>query len=463
MRQYAGRAVLPLDAFDVFLPQRVLTRDTRLCGVNTAARLASRFDLKRLPDAFYADPYPTYTALRTHEPVKRLDDGGVFLTRHADVLAVYKDVQTYSSDKREAFLPKYGDTPLYAHHTTSLVFNDPPAHTRVRRLIAGALTPHHIAAMEGRLVDRVDTLLDAIEARGAGAPFDAIEAFASAIPVEVIGNLLDVPAAERSPLRDWSLAILGALEPAPSADQHASGNAAVSEFIAYLEGLVERRRAAPGDPEVDVLTRLIAGEPGGEQLSADELLHNCIFLLNAGHETTTNLIGNGLRCLLEWPEQKARLLAEPALVRGAVEEFLRFESSNQLGNRITTRAARVGGVELAPKTQVTLCIGAANRDPDAFPDPDRFDIARHPNRHVAFGSGIHQCVGMGLARLEGKVAIERFLRRFPDYAAAGPAERAHRVRFRGHARLPLIAKPANATASPSPRPAGSNALAASRH
>ncbi len=404
------------------------------------ARLAARFDLKRLPDAFYANPYPTYKALRTHEPVKRLEGGGVFLTRHADVLAVYKDVQTYSSDKQAEFRPKYGDAPLYAHHTTSLVFNDPPAHTRVRRLIGGALTPRHIAAMQGRLVERVDALLDAIEALGVGAAFDAIEAFASAIPVEVIGNLLDVPASERSPLRDWSLAILGALEPAPSAGQLEIGNAAVREFVAYLKDLVVRRRAAPGDPETDVLTRLIDGEPGGEQLSADELLHNCIFLLNAGHETTTNLIGNGLRCLLEWPGQRARLLAEPSLVRGAVEEFLRFESSNQLGNRITTRAARIGSVDLEPQTQVTLCIGAANRDPEAFADPDRLDIARHPNRHVAFGSGIHQCVGMGLARLEGKVAIERFLRRFPNYAAAGPAVRAHRARFRGHVRLPLVAR-----------------------
>jgi cytochrome P450 len=294
--------------------------------------------------------------------------------------------------------------------------------------------------MEQRLIERVDALLGAMAARGAGAEHDLIAAFASAIPVEIIGNLLAVPDEERAPLRDWSLAILGALEPTLTAEQLERGNRAVREFVLYLEGLVERRRAEPGDAEVDVLTRLIVGE-GGEALSAAELLHNCIFLLNAGHETTTNLIGNGLACLLDWPDQKARLLAEPALIRSAVEEFLRFESSNQLGNRITTCATEIDGVALAARTSVTIGIGAANRDPEPFVDPDRLDIARTPNRHVAFGSGIHQCVGMGLARLEGRVAIGRFLARFPNYALAAPALRQRRARFRGHARLLAVVDP----------------------
>jgi cytochrome P450 len=412
--------------------------------------LAEDFDLKRLPDGFYVDPYPTYRALRRHAPVKRMGDGSIFLSRYADVVAVYKDSATFSSDKREEFGPKYGASPLFEHHTTSLVFNDPPLHTRVRRLIAGALTPRHIAAMERRLVERVDTLLDVIAARGPGAEVDLITSFASAIPVEIIGNLLAVPDEERAPLRDWSLAILGALEPSLTSDQLEQGNRAVREFLLYLEGLVERRRAEPGDPEVDVLTRLIAGE-GGEMLSAPELLHNCIFLLNAGHETTTNLIGNGLACLLDWPDEKARLRDDPALARTAVEEVLRFESSNQLGNRITTRACEIAGVALAPRTQVTIGIGAANRDPDAFADPDRFDIARSPNRHVAFGSGIHQCVGMGLARLEGRVAITRFLARFPDYRLAAPAVRARRARFRGHARLLAVVDPLPTMTTTSPQ------------
>ena len=405
---------------------------------STSIELAAGFDLKRLTDAFYEDPFTTYEALREHEPVKRMPDGSVFLTRHADIVAVYKNVAAFSSDKREEFFPKYGATPLFEHHTTSLVFNDPPAHTRVRRLIAGALTPKHVAPMEPRIVELVDGLLDAMAACGPGAEIDLIEAFCAAIPVEVIGNLLGVPRDERGPLRDWSLAILGALEPTLTPQQHAAGNSAVRDMLAYLERLVAQRRAEPGDPETDVLTRLIEGEADGEKLELKELLHNCIFLLNAGHETTTNLIGNGLRCLAEAPEQKARLIAEPELIRSAVEEFLRIESSNQLGNRITTGQAEVGGVALAPRTQLTVCIGAANRDPEAFPDPDRLDIGRHPNRHVAFGSGIHQCVGMGLGRLEAKVAIGRFLARFPNYRLAGTPVRAHRARFRGHLRLPAV-------------------------
>jgi len=414
--------------------------DTRSPMSLPPAELAARFDLRHLDAAFYDNPFPTLRALREHEPVKRMPDGSVFLTRYADIVAVYKDPKTFSSDKREEFGPKYGDSALFEHHTTSLVFNDPPLHTRVRRLIAGALTPKHIAAMEDGLVRLVDGLLDAMQGRAErGETIDLIESFAGAIPVEIIGNLLGVPHDERGPMRGWSLAILGALEPVLSAELEGRGNAAVRDMLAYLEGLVERRRAAPGDPESDVLTRLIqgdVGEAGTERLLAKELLHNCIFLLNAGHETTTNLIGNGLKCLLDWPQQKALLLAQPELIRTAIEEFLRIESSNQLGNRITTCATEIGGVVLGPRTLVTLCIAAANRDPAQFADPDRLDITRSPNRHVAFGSGIHQCVGMGLGRLEGRVAIGRFLARFPDYRLVGPAQRSQRVRFRGHVSLP---------------------------
>jgi cytochrome P450 len=410
----------------------------------TPAELAARFDLRRLDAAFYDDPFPTFHALREHEPVRRMPDGSVFLTRYADIVAVYKDPKTFSSDKREEFGPKYGNSALFEHHTTSLVFNDPPLHTRVRRLIAGALTPKHIAAMEDGLVRLVDSLLDTMQARAnRGETIDLIESFAGAIPVEIIGNLLGVPHHERGPMRGWSLAILGALEPVLSPEVERRGNAAVRDMLVYLEGLVERRRAAPGDPETDVLTRLIlgevnenSGEAGTDRLLAKELLHNCIFLLNAGHETTTNLIGNGLKCLLDWPEQKALLLAQPELIKTAIEEFLRIESSNQLGNRITTCATEIGGVALSSRTLVTLCIAAANRDPAQFADPDRLDITRSPNRHVAFGSGIHQCVGMGLGRLEGRVAIGRFLSRFPDYHLSGPAQRSQRVRFRGHLSMP---------------------------
>ncbi|RYE95640.1 MAG: cytochrome P450 [Oxalobacteraceae bacterium] len=395
--------------------------------------LAEQFDLSALTPDFYQDPFPWYHALRELQPVKRMKNGSYFLTRYDDVMAVYKNPKSFSSDKHAEFGPKYGDSPLFRHHTTSLVFNDPPLHTRVRRLINGALTPRAIAGMEAGLETLVAQLLDQMAAKGR---VDLIEDFASAIPIEVIGNLLDVPHDERAPLRDWSLAILGALEPVLTPQAAERGNAAVTAFSAYLEDLIARRRRAPGDPAHDVLTRLIEGEEGGERLTPAELLHNCIFLLNAGHETTTNLIGNGLVALHDNPGQKQRLLAEPELIRPAIEEVLRYESSNQLGNRITTEAVEVGGVALAPQTQVTVCIGAANRDPAQFPDPDRFDIGRLPNRHVAFASGIHQCAGMNLARLEGRVALSGFLARFPDFALAGPPVRGGRARFRGFLEIP---------------------------
>lgn len=398
-----------------------------------AKELAANFDLAKLTSEFYGDPYPTYRALRENEPVKRLPSGTVFLTRYDDLVTTYKNTKSFSSDKKREFAPKYGDTPLYEHHTTSLVFNDPPAHTRVRRLIMGALSPRAIAGMEPDIAKLVDGLLDAIAAKG---DCELIEDFAASIPIEVIGNLLDVPHEERAPLRDWSLAILGALEPVVSLDVAARGNKAVTDFLAYLDTLVARRRQKPGNPERDVLTRLIQGEDNGERLTEKELLHNCIFLLNAGHETTTNLIGNGLVALHRNPDQKQRLIDNPDLIRTAVEEILRYESSNQLGNRMTTEPVELGGVMLEAGTSVTLCIGAANRDPAQFPDPESFDVARTPNRHLAFATGAHQCAGMALARLEGAIAISRFLARFPDYAVSGQPVRGGRVRFRGFLSVP---------------------------
>jgi cytochrome P450 len=402
-----------------------------------AQELAANFDIEKLAPDFYADPYPTYRALRQHEPVKRMRNGGYFLSRYDDLVSVYKNTKSFSSDKKKEFAPKYGTSPLYEHHTTSLVFNDPPAHTRVRRLIMGALSPRAIAGMEGDLVALVERLLDGLAAK---RDVDLIEDFAAAIPIEVIGNLLGVPREEREPLRGWSLAILGALEPVIGAEAFARGNAAVKEFLSYLETLVARRRAKPGNPDRDVLTRLIQGEDndedGGERLSEKELLHNCIFLLNAGHETTTNLIGNGLVTLSAIPSQKKRLIENPGLIKTAIEEILRFESSNQFGNRMTTERVELGGVTLDRGTSITLGIGAANRDPLQFSDPENFDVARNPNRHLAFATGAHQCAGMALARLEGAIAISHFLARFPAYALKGPPVRGGRARFRGFLSIP---------------------------
>ena len=394
------------------------------------------FRLTNPPPGFIDDPYPWYAALREHDPVHEMAPGSWLLTRYEDVLSVYRSAHA-SSVKRREFAPKLagpsGNSPLYEHHTTSLVFNDPPLHTRVRRILMGALNQRAIARMEQGVIGLVDRLLDRLAA--AAAP-DLIEDFAAQIPVEVIGNLLAVPHAERGPLRDWSLAILSALEPAPDAELLARGNAAVTDFCAYLRTLVAERRRRPGDPEVDVLTRLLQGDAEGT-LNEGELLHNCIFLLNAGHETTTNLIGNGLHALLTHRGQLERLQREPALLGSAIEELLRFESPLQLNNRAATAPLQIGGHTLPAGSFITLAIGAANRDPAVFAQPDVLDISRKPNNHLAFGQGAHACSGMNVARLEARIAIGRLLARFPDLRAAGVPERDMRLRFRGLRHLPV--------------------------
>ena len=407
--------------------------DTPLTDTTGEQALAAIFDPARLPPSFYADPYPTYRALQQHDPLHRCRDGSLFLTRFSDLDAVYRDRVNYSSDKRAAFAPKFGTgSPLYAHHTTSLVFNDPPYHTRVRRHIVAALSPATLKLMSADLERLIDRLCDALAERG---EVDLVDDYAAAIPVEVIGNLLGVPADERGALRAWSLAILAALDPAPTAEVVDRGNASVAEFLDFTRDLLAERRRRPRSTE-DLLTRLLAEETSDEPLTEAELQHNCIFLLNAGHETTTNLIGNALQLILDTPLARERLLAEPPLIASAIEECLRLESPNQLGNRLVVAPVEIGGEPVPAGTYLTLCIGAANRDPKVFPQPDRFDVGRQPNRHLAFAAGGHACAGMNVARLEGQLAIAGFLRRFPAAALTGGARRSERARFRGYATLP---------------------------
>jgi hypothetical protein len=393
------------------------------------------FDPRHLDEAFYADPFPVYARLREEAPVYRCPDGSVFLSRYADLVHVYKHAGTFCSDKRLQFAPAFGvDSPLYEHHTTSLVFNDPPLHTHVRKAIGNALSPKTVVAMQSGLEELVGRLLDRIAELGR---FDLVADYAAAIPIEIIGNLLRVPQAERGPLRRWSLAILGALEFGLSAEGLERGNTAVTEMLAWLEDFVARRRDSLSDDDDDILARLIRWEADGYRLTATALYHQCIFLLKAGHETTSNLIGNGVQLLLSHPSELARLRAEPALIDSAVEEVLRCESPNQLGNRTVTRDTEIRGVPIAAGTILTLCIGAANRDPEVFADPERFDIARSPNPHLAFGAGIHTCAGLNVARLEGRIAIARLFERFPALRTDGTPVRAKRARFRGFEAVPL--------------------------
>jgi len=387
------------------------------------------FNLQKLPKGFHENPYPFYDALLNDAPVCQQPDGSIILSRHADLERVYKDTTLFTSDKKAAFKPKFGEkSPLFEHHTTSLVFNDPPLHTRIRRIMSSALTPRAINRLKPGLIETVDHLLDQLKPNP-----DLIEDFAAQIPIQIIGNLLNIPMNERGPLRGWSLAILGALEPVLTPEQFSTGEQAVVEFKAYLKQLIAERKREPRDPETDVLSRLIKGDDDG-QLTEIELIQNCIFILNAGHETTTNLIGNGLALLHDNPEAQHQLRQNPDYINSCIEEVLRCASPNQFGNRETAANTEIQGVSIPKGTNLHLCIGAANRDPEVFDNPAAFDITRKPNRHLAFAGGPHVCVGLTLARLEGQIAISRFLERISSYNVI---HRTHggRMRFRGYKEL----------------------------
>lgn len=395
----------------------------------------AEFDLNTIDAAFIENPYPTLARLRQDAPVHRNADGSVYLTRHDDCLATYRS-RDMLSDKTEAFGAKFGECPLKVHHTTSLIFNDPPYHTVVRKLISAAFTPRKLAEME-RLIDGiVDRLLDRVEDLG---ELDLIADFAMMLPTEIISFMLGVPEEYRAKLRGYSIAILGALDPVVPEARMDAGNRAVEEFGAILSDLIDHRRANPdGAGEGEVLEALIFGEHNGRRLTQEELIQNCIFLLNAGHETTTSFVGNSVALLLDNPGEHRRLMDDPGLIGTAVEECLRVESPLQIGNRLAGEDITLpSGATIEKGTYIHTSIAAANRDPDVFAEPDRFDIARKPNPHIAFITGIHVCLGASLARMEGKIALGRFVTRFPRLTADGPRERLGLARFRGFASLPI--------------------------
>ena len=392
----------------------------------------SHFDLNNLPNGFYEDPFKYYSSLRQTDPVKFLPDNSVLISSWEDLNSIYRDTQNFKSDKKISFGEKFGNTPLFEHHTTSLVFNDPPLHSRVRKIMTGAMNPKAVALMEPGLEILVEKLLCEMDEEA-----NLIEEFAMKIPVEVIGNLFNIPHSLSSPLRDWSLSILGALEPTPTKQELEKGNNAVLEFKEFLKQITDERRKNPGDPDTDVLTRMIIAEES--DLSETELLQNCIFILNAGHETTTNLIGNALWALCTYPMVRKTLIKNPAILNSAIDEFLRFLSPNQFGNRETAFEVSLSGKKIPKNTNLHLCIGAANRDPLQFKDPEELIIDRTPNRHLAFAGGAHHCVGFSLAKMEARIAIGMFLRNFPNYNLISKPRWSRRIRFRGlthlHARL----------------------------
>ena len=400
----------------------------------TNASIGDTFDFNTIGQDFIKDPFPTCKFLREFSPIHRNSDGSLFLTRYADVLRVYRD-PSMGSDKKIAFEKKFGKTPLYKHHTTSLVFNDPPYHTVVRKLLSSGFTPRKLAEMEPLIVTIVNGLLDRLEDL---SEFDLVKEYAMALPTEIISFMLGIPIEHRQKLRQYSLNILGALDPVVSQERLDEGNFSVKEFGDVLSQIIDHRRSEQ-TPKSDgeILMSLILGDVNGRRLTNTELIQNCIFLLNAGHETTTSMVANSMHMFFSAPDQLNLLKEDPDLITTAIEEGLRYESPLQVGNRVTTGEVEIGGELLPTGTYIHTSIAGANWDPAEFNKPEEVDITRKPNRHIAFAMGHHVCLGATLARMEGRIAIGELVKRFPKIQQTGPAISMGLARFRGFNNMPV--------------------------
>ena len=390
--------------------------------------MSTTFDLQNVSEDYLVDPYRVLAELRAQSPVHKNTDGTFVLTCYADIVQTYRDPMIWSSDKRATFKPKFGNTPLFEHHTNSIVFIDPPDHTRIRRLFQSAFTRKALAAFVPRITNLVDEYLNRLEDQ---RQMEIVEEFSFRLPIQVVCDLLGVPRQDREFIRGWANAILTALEPTLVQKQLDDGNQAVVDFKQYLRDLIAYRRAHPHDAQdTEVLTILADAEADGKRLTEIELLHQCIFMLNAGHETSTNMITHGIHEMLLNPDQIDLLSENPDLIEPMVEEVLRYQAPIQINNRRANSDQILSGVTIPANTTVHMMINAANRDPAQFSNPDRFDITRRPNRHLSFGLGVHICAGNALARVEAQIAFQRLFRRFPKLALTIPAVIAPRLRFR---------------------------------
>jgi cytochrome P450 len=391
---------------------------------------------------FREDPYTFFDALRASDPIHHTPFGVYLLSRHADATAVVRDPRLSNDERNSELFRTFQETnPIPPEQTLDMdrvvmLFLDPPDHTRLRGLVSKGFTPRMVERLRARIQQIVDERLDAVAARGDGH-MDVVTDLAYPLPVEIICELLGVPVEDQDTFASWSGELAGAIDPDPliSPEQRARIKVAGDAFIEYFASLIEQRRAQPAD---DLLSAMIAAEDDGDRLNEEELLGTALFLLIAGHETTVNLIGNGTLALLRHPDQLERLRRDPSLDRNAVEELLRYDSPVQITQRITVSDYDVGGVTIPSGQNLVPLLGAANRDPAVFPEPDRLDLRReNAHRHVAFGGGHHFCLGAALARLEGAIAIGSLVRRFPSIELAGDPERRTTFTLRGLEHLPV--------------------------
>jgi cytochrome P450 len=394
--------------------------------------LADRFFVEAMSPAFREDPYPYYERFRGPSPLLRVAETIWFALGHADVTTLLRHPRM-STDEQQHAATEAGNA-LDPNRTRSLLFMDPPDHTRLRNLVARAFTPRRIEGLRAATEAITAELLDALPTDG--TPVDLIPAFAYPLPVRVICRLLGIPEADEAVFTGWSHGIARSLDPSvlrsPAID--ATIDQARSELRAYLGALLEFRRRSPGD---DLLSGLAAVDADGDCISSGEVLSLAVLLLVAGHETTVNLIGNGMLALLRAPDQLALLRRSPELVGGAVDELLRFDGPVQITQRIATEDMEVVGCQVRRGDEILLVLGAANRDAAVFAEPGRLDVTRDARRHVGFGGGIHHCLGAVLARMEAQIAVAALLERFGRIELAGAPVRRPTFTLRGLESLPI--------------------------
>jgi pimeloyl-[acyl-carrier protein] synthase len=375
--------------------------------------VSSAVDLNIFDPAFRSDPYPFYQRVRETDPIHWNPPGFWLITRYADALTVLRDPRIGHPKVRTAeytaHLYQQGQlSPIELLLGHWIISKNPPDHTRLRRLVSKAFTPSVIEGLRPQIQALADSLIDQVEGH---ETFDLMAEVAYLLPVMVIADLLGVPSADRKRFKQWSHDLVGVIDIAPNIEAMQRGNAAIQKFIDYFRDLITERRS---QPQKDLLSALIAVHDEGEQLNELELVTNCILLLVAGHETTMNLIGNGMLALLRHREQLTKLHDDPTLIGSAVEELLRYESPVQFFGRTANEDVSIGGKILKRGQGIFILPGAINRDPEQFSEPDQLDLSRSDNPHLAFGYGIHFCLGAPLARIEGEIAIRTLVQRLPN-------------------------------------------------
>jgi cytochrome P450 len=393
----------------------------------------------------WPNPYPHYAAARAAAPVIPTPLGVHLVTRYADQAAILQDNAWSHAHEAELFHPgvEHVDLP------TSFLWMDPPDHTRLRGLVSKAFTPRTISGLRSRVVGLVDQLLDAAVAAG---QVDVIPALAYPLPLTIIAELLGAPAEDHADLQRWSRALARGFDPDPLLlpDERVERTQAAREFVAYFRDLIARRKA---DPRDDLISGLALVEERGDSLTLDEVLATCVTLLVAGHETSVNLVGNGILALIRNPDQYALLQADPELCGPAVEEMLRYDSPVHMTTRLATRDLEIGGRVFTKGEGVVLLFGSANRDPEAFTDPERFDVTRYAgsapvNRHLTFSLGIHYCLGAPLARMEMELLLRGLVARGITLELAGELPYRRNLVLRGIDEFPVRVGQAVRTSNP---------------